>query len=312
MSDQQLRLRGALTALITPFRRGAIDETALGRLVERQIHAGTTGLVACGSTGEAPALSDTEHARVVAIVAEAAGGRVPVIAGCGGASTEQACTLARGANASGAQALLCAPPPYVKPSQAGLLAHVGAVGRAGRLPIVLYDIPGRCIVAYTDETILRLVDTLPVIALKDASGDLTRPLRLRGMLGERITQLTGDDATASGYRAMGGDGCISVTANVTPGLCVQLHAAWEAGDLQAFSRLTLTLAPLHHALFLETNPSPVKAALHLLGMSTGEIRLPLLEAQAATIRALARCIADLKPETASLRNERPRRLRVVS
>jgi 4-hydroxy-tetrahydrodipicolinate synthase len=293
MSNFCGRLTGSLTALVTPFRDGAVDEAALVRLTERQIAAGTTGLVACGSTGEAPALTEAEHARVVSVVVAASAGRVPVIAGVGAPNTEQACQLAKNAAASGADALLCAPPAYIKPTQTGIIAHFSAVARASALPLVLYDIPGRCAVGLTDETILRMAETGCVVALKDASGDLSRPVRLKARLGNLITQLSGDDATVSGYLAMGGDGCISVTANVAPEHCALLHRAWQTGDFETFKTQTRLLAPLNHALFLESNPIPVKAALEWLALIRGEVRLPLTEAESLTVRELQRCITEL-------------------
>ena len=271
-------LGGSLVALATPFRDGRLDTAALGRLCDRQAARGSAALVVCGSTGEAPALSAPEQARVVAVAVEAAAGRVPVIAGCSAPATEAAASLAFAAARNRAAALLCAPPPYVKPTQDGIATHVRAVAHTADLPVMLYDVPGRTGVAVADETAAWLFEHGLIAAIKDASGDLSRPARLRVLCGTELVQLSGDDATAPAYRAMGGHGCVSVTANLVPALCAQLHAAWDRGDLATFARLRDLLAPLHQALFLESNPIPLKAALCMLRLCTGELRLPLTRA----------------------------------
>jgi 4-hydroxy-tetrahydrodipicolinate synthase len=280
-------------ALATPFRAGAIDADAVAHLCERQVQRGTDAIVVCGSTGEGPALSLAEQARVVEVAVEAVAARVPVIAGCGAPATDAAVALAQNAVRSGAAALLCSPPPYVKPTQEGIIAHIRAVSRAAGLPVILYDVPGRAGVAIADETVTRLFEAGLVTAIKDAAGDLARPPRLRALCGAGLGQLTGDDATAAAYRAMGGHGCISVTANVAPALCAQLHAAWERGDLGCFARLRDLLAPLHDALFLESNPIPLKAALSVLRLCMGDLRLPLTRASLATRDRLALVLANV-------------------
>lgn len=281
---------GSLVALATPFLDGAVDVETFARLCDRQVRRGSAALVVCGSTGEAPALSACEQARLVAVAVEAAAGRVPVIAGCGAPATETAEALARAAARSGAAALLCAPPPYVKPTQDGIAAHVRAVAHAADLPVMLHDVPGRVGVAVADETVARLFAQGLIVALKDAGGDLSRPARLRTLCGDGLVQLSGDDATAPAYRAMGGHGCVSVTANLVPTLCAQLHAAWDRGDLAAFARLRDLLAPLHAALFLESNPIPLKAALCMLRLCAGEMRLPLTRATEGTRSRLAQVL----------------------
>ena len=286
-------LSGSLTAVVTPFRNGDVDGTALAVLCERQIRRGTAALVVCGSTGEAPALSFTEQAHIVAVAVEAASGRVPVIAGCGAPATDAAVILAAGAARSGATAVLCAPSPYSRPTQDGIAAHVRAVAHAADLPVILYDVPGRTGVAITDGTIARLHDAGLVMAVKDAAGDLSRPARLRALCGDGLMQFTGDDATAPGYRAMGGHGCISVTTNVAPALCAQMHAAWDRADLAAFAMMRDLLAPLHCALFLESSPIPVKAALWVMGLCEADLRLPLTRAGSATLDALCAMLPDV-------------------
>ncbi len=286
---------GSLTALATPFRDGRIDDTALAAMVERQINRGTQGLVAGGSTGEAAMLSLSEHARLVRLVAVVAAHRVPVIAGCTASATEAACGLAVAAARAGADLLLLAAPPYVKPTQAGIIKHVRAVARAADLPIVLYDVPGRVGVALADATVAELHAQGVAVGLKDATGDLTRPARLRSLCGPGLRQLTGEDGLAAAYRAMGGDGCISVTANVAPFLCSEMHQCWDSGDLARFSELRDLLAPLHATLFLESNPIPLKAALSALGLCGETLRAPLTPATNATRLTLRDVMRELIP-----------------
>jgi 4-hydroxy-tetrahydrodipicolinate synthase len=271
-----------LTALVTPFRDGGVDWAALVRLAERQITRGTAALVVCGSTGEAASLVLPEYARIVHTVAEIASGRAPVIVGCTALVTSAAVAIGIEAASAGADALLCAVPPYVKPTQEGIIAHIRAIAHATDLPVVLYDIPSRSGMAISDDTVARLHDAELIIGLKDATADVTRPTRLRARCGDALLQWSGDDATAPAYRAMGGIGCISVTANVAPALCALLHRTWQTADLVRFAALRDLLDPLHAVLFKETNPIPVKAALASLGLCTDEVRLPLTRATLAT------------------------------
>ncbi len=284
---------GSLAALVTPFREGKVDDRALATLCERQIRGGTAGLVVCGSTGEATALSAAEHARVVTVAVESAANRVPVIAGCSAPATEAATLLAVAATRNGATALLCAPPPYSRPAQEGIASHVRAVAHAADLPVILYDVPGRVGVAIEDETVARLYERGLVMAIKDAAGDLSRPARLRSLCGGDLIQFSGDDATAPAHRAMGGHGCISVSANVTPALCARLHAAWDRIDLVEFARIRDLLAPLHRSLFLESSPGPVKAALCMVGLCNGDLRLPLSRACCSTLDALGSLLPEV-------------------
>lgn len=284
---------GSMAALVTPFRNGQVDALALATQCERQIRRRTAALVVCGSTGEAAALSPAEQARVVALAVEAASNRVPVIAGCGAPATEAATVLAAGAARNGAAALLCAAPPYSRPTQEGIVAHVRAVAHAADLPVILYDVPGRVGVAVADDTVARLYESGLVVAIKDAGGDLSRPVRLRSRCGGELLQFSGDDATAPAHRAMGGHGCISVSANVVPALCARMHAAWDRVDLIEFARLRDLLAPLHHALFLESNPIPVKAALCMVGLCNGDLRLPLTCAGSDTLDVLGTLLPEM-------------------
>lgn len=292
-------LRGSMTALVTPFRGGRVDEPRLSALCELQVRAGTAALFVCGSTGEAAALSPAEHARVLALAVEATMGRIPVFAGCGAPATEPAVALAAGAARARAAGLLCAPPPYSRPTQDGIAAHIRAVALAAERPVILYDVPARTGVAISDDTVARLYEAGLILGLKDATADLARPPRLRALCGDGLLQLSGDDGTAAAHRAMGGHGCISVAANVVPALCARLHRAWAANDPAAFAHLRDLLAPLHAALSMESNPIPLKVAMELACLCESELRLPLTTAATATIGRLASLLPDLlQAETA--------------
>jgi 4-hydroxy-tetrahydrodipicolinate synthase len=271
-----------MTAIATPFSDGAIDSSAFIRLCQRQLARGTTALVVCGSTGEAASLALDEYVTLIRLAVATAKGRAPVIAGCSGPSTDAAATAAVLAAKSGASALLCAPTPYVKPSQEGIIAHMRTLAHASDLPLIIYDVPSRAGVPITDETASRLFQRGLTVGIKDATADLARPPRLRALCGPEFVQLSGDDATAAAYRAAGGDGCISVTANLTPSLCAAMHRAWDDGDLATFANIRDLLAPLHDALFAETNPVPLKAALAIIDLAESEVRLPLLRATEPT------------------------------
>ncbi|HEX7006224.1 MAG TPA: 4-hydroxy-tetrahydrodipicolinate synthase [Alphaproteobacteria bacterium] len=269
--------RGSIVALITPFRKGKIDEKAFQNLVEWQIAQGTQGLVPCGTTGESPTLSHKEHMRVVELCVEVANRRVPVIAGTGSNSTEEAIEFARHAKRAGADAQLVVTPYYNKPTQEGLYRHFKALHDAVDLPMIIYNIPPRSVIDMSVETMARLAKLPGVIGVKDATADLTRPAKTRLAIGPEFCQLSGEDATAVPFLAQGGHGCISVTANVAPKECAALHAAWAAGDLKRVAELNDLLMPLHLALFVETSPGPVKYAASLLGLCSAETRLPLCE-----------------------------------
>jgi 4-hydroxy-tetrahydrodipicolinate synthase len=289
----RLVLSGSMTALATPFKDGVIDEPAFVSLCQRQVARGTTALIVCGSTGEAAALNPEEQAALIRLAVTAVAGQVPVIAGCGGLSTKAAATSACLAASSGAAALLCAPTPYVKPSQQGIIAHMRTLAHASDLPLIVYDVPSRAGVAIKDETIASLFERGLTIGVKDATADLGRPPRLRALCGPELTQLSGDDATAAAYRAAGGHGCISVTANLVPSLCAALHLAWDSSDLLTFARTRDLLAPLHDALFVESKPVPLKAALAMLNLTTGEVRLPLIRATDPTTDKLSDILSQV-------------------
>ena len=269
--------KGSITAIITPFRDGGLDEKAFQSLVDWQIAEGSHGLVPCGTTGESPTLSHVEHHRVVELCVEVAKGRVPVIAGAGSNSTEEAIDLTRHAKKAGADAALVVAPYYNKPTQEGLFRHYEAIAKAVDLPIIIYNIPGRSVVDISVETMARLAAIPTIVGVKDATADLVRPLKTRLAIGERFCQLSGEDATATAFLAMGGVGCISVTANVAPRLCAQMQEAWAKGDLAACFAIRDRLMPLHDAMFCETNPAPAKYAVSLLGRCLPTVRLPLVE-----------------------------------
>ncbi len=273
---------GSFTALITPFRNGAVDEQAFQSLVEWQIAEGTDGLVPCGTTGESPTLSHREHERVVDLCIEATKGRVPVLAGTGSNSTEEAISLTRHAKESGADGALVVTPYYNKPTQEGLYQHFKAIHDAVDIPIIIYNIPGRCVVDMTVETMARLAALPNIVGVKDSSNDPARPSLTRRACGPDFVQLSGEDAARLALLGSGGHGCISVTANVAPRLCAELHDAWRDGDIARATELQERLMPLHQALFLETSPAPVKYAASRLGLCEATVRLPLVEPSPAT------------------------------
>ncbi|MGH7091319.1 MAG: 4-hydroxy-tetrahydrodipicolinate synthase [Stellaceae bacterium] len=270
--------KGSLVALITPFENGAVDEKRFQGFVEWQIAQGTHGVVPVGTTGESPTLSPAEHKRVIELCVEVAKGRIPVIAGTGSNSTEEAIDFTLHAKRAGADGALVVTPYYNKPTQEGLYQHYKSIAEACELPIVIYNIPGRCVIDMSVETMARLAQLPNIVGVKDATNDLARPLRTRTAIGAGFAMLSGEDATAMAFIAQGGDGCISVTANVAPRACADMHEAWGRGDAQGAMRINARLAPLHDALFCETSPAPVKYAASLLGKSSPEVRLPLVPA----------------------------------
>jgi 4-hydroxy-tetrahydrodipicolinate synthase len=282
--------KGSLVALITPMRQdGTIDEKAFAALVDWQIKEGTHGLVPVGTTGESPTLSHDEHKRVVEICIDVAKGRgVPVIAGAGSNSTEEAIDLTRHAKEAGADAALIVTPYYNKPTQEGMYLHFKAIADAVDLPIIIYNIPPRSVVDMKVETMARLAKHRNIVGVKDATADLARPLHQRRQCGADFCQLSGEDATALAFNAAGGVGCISVTANVAPRLCSDMQTAWMEGRTAQAMEIQNRLLPLHDALFTETSPAPVKFAASLLGKATQHCRLPLaplMDGTRAKVRA---------------------------
>ena len=268
---------GSYVALITPFGNGAVDEGGFQSFVDWQIREGTHGLVPCGTTGESPTLDHAEHERVIELCVEAAKRRVPVLAGTGSNSTDEAISLTRHAKQAGADGALVVTPYYNKPTQEGLYQHYKAIHDAVELPIVIYNIPGRCAVDMSVETMARLSKLPNIVGVKDATNDPVRPLRTRIACGPEFRQLSGEDAARLALLANGGHGCISVTANVAPAMCAKLHNAWRAGEHDQALAVQERLMPLHEALFIETSPAPVKFAASLLGLCSAAVRLPLVE-----------------------------------
>jgi 4-hydroxy-tetrahydrodipicolinate synthase len=289
-------LAGYIPDLPTPFdEAGAVDQEAFAKLCERQIAAGAPAVVVCETAGEASTLTPVEHKTVIRAAVEIARGRARVIAGAGSNSTSQAVELTRRAEAAGADAVLSVVPYYNKPMQAGILAHFRAIADATRLPIVLHDIPSRTIRELADETLARLAKSKQFIGLRDASADITRPLRLRPLLPPRFRLLSGDDATALAFFANGGDGCISVVANIAPELCQIIFSNCRQDRLQSARYLQHRLAPLTAALSKE-NPAALKYALCLLGFMSPNTRLPIVELADAAKAEVASAIAEIGDE----------------
>lgn len=288
---------GSITALITPFRDGSVDEAAFRKIVEWQIDQGTHGLVPCGTTGESPTLDHDEHRRVIEICIDAAAGRVPVIAGTGSNSTVEAVELTRHAKAAGADGALVVTPYYNKPTQEGLYRHYEAVNAAADIPIIIYNIPGRSVVDMSVDTMARLFKLKNIVGVKDATANLARVSQQRAAMGHDFVQLSGEDATALGFMAHGGVGCISVTSNIAPALCSEFQLACLAGNYKRALELQDRLMPLHDTLFVESNPGPVKYAAEKLGLCGGSTRLPLAPIGDATRERIdaAMQAADLKP-----------------
>lgn len=269
--------KGSITALVTPFADGRVDEGALRALIDWQIEEGSSGLVPCGTTGESPTLTHAEHKQVVEITVKTVGGRIPVIAGAGSNSTAEAIDFVRHAQEAGADGLLVVSPYYNKPTQEGIYQHFKAIDAEAEIPIIVYNIPGRSVIDIQVETLARIFsDCKNVSGVKDATGNLLRPSLERMACGKDFNLLTGEDGTALGYMAHGGHGCISVTANIAPRLCAEFQRACRGGDFASALEIQDRLMPLHRALFLETSPAGPKYALERLGRIRGDLRLPLV------------------------------------
>lgn len=273
--------KGSMVALVTPFKEGNIDEAAFQALVDWQVTSGTHGLVPCGTTGENSTMSEEEHCHVIDLCIEAAAGRAPVIAGTGSNATGTAVKLAQHAEKSGADAILVVTPYYNKPTQEGLYQHYKTIHDNCGLPIILYSVPSRTGVEISVDTVARLAKLPRIKGIKDAHTDLARPLQMRLVTPDDFSLISGEDATVAAYLAQGGHGCISVTANVAPKECADMHNAWMTKDWDTFATLRDRLLPLHKALFVETSPAPAKYALSRLGHSLDEMRLPLVPASDA-------------------------------
>lgn len=268
--------RGSITAMVTPMSAAGVDEARLRAFVDWQISEGSHGLVPVGTTGESPTLSHDEHKRVVEVTIEVAAGRVPVIAGAGSNNTLEAIDLARHAEKAGADAVLVVTPYYNKPNQEGLYQHFKAINDAIGIPIIIYNIPGRSVVDMSVDTMKRLYELKNIAGVKDATANVLRVSQQRAALGPDFNQLSGEDGTCLGFMAHGGHGCISVTSNVAPRLCAEFQSACLKGDYATALKLQDKLLPLHQNLFIETNPSPAKYALSVLGKMSDDTRLPMV------------------------------------
>jgi 4-hydroxy-tetrahydrodipicolinate synthase len=285
--------RGSITALVTPFRNGKVDEAAFSRFVEWQISEGTHGLVPVGTTGESPTLDHEEHKRVIELAVVTAKKRVPVIAGTGSNSTDEAVELSQYSEKIGADAVLVVTPYYNKPNQEGLYQHFKAINDAINIPIIIYNIPGRSVVDMSVATMARCYELKNIVGVKDATANLARPAQTRAALGTDFCQLSGEDATALGFMAHGGAGCISVASNVAPRLCSEFQNACMAGDFTKALAIQDRLMPLHEVLFIETNPAPVKYAVSRLGFGTADMRLPMVPLTEPSRRAIDKVLSDL-------------------
>ena len=286
--------KGSIVAIVTPFNNGKVDEKALGNLIEWHIKQGTNAIVPCGTTGESATLDYEEHHRVIRFTVEKARKRVPVIAGTGANSTDETIMITKEAQKSGADAALVVAPYYNKPTQEGLYRHYKAVAAAVKMPIVLYNVPGRTAVNILPSTVARLAEIKNIVALKEATGDMKQASEVIRLCGNKIAVLSGDDFTTLPLMALGGKGTISVTANVAPKFVSRMCSLWAAGKHDEARKIHYALEPLNSAMFLETNPIPVKTALAMMGKIREEFRLPLCEMAPANKEKLKKVLQDMK------------------
>ena len=290
-----IKYKGSFVALITPFINGKIDEVTFQKFVEWQIIQGTSGLVPCGTTGESPTLSHSEHERLIDLTVEVSNRRVPVMAGTGSNSTEEAIDLTKYAKKAGADSALIVMPYYNKPTQEGMYAHFKAINDAVEIPLFIYNIPGRSIVDMSIETMVKLAKLPNIIGVKDASNDPIRPTLLKNALNDNnFIQFSGEDPSQLPFMASGGDGIISVTGNIAPNLMSEFHKLWSEGKLIEARTLQEKLMPLHTSLFIESSPTPVKYAAFLRGIANSEVRLPLVEPTDQTKNIVKLALKDLE------------------
>tara|TARA_B100000927_G_scaffold181065_1_gene145836 strand:- start:411 stop:1283 length:873 start_codon:yes stop_codon:yes gene_type:complete len=286
--------KGSLPAVITPFIDDEVDYDSLAKILNFSIDNGSNGLVPCGTTGESPTLSHEEHKKIIEETIRIADKRVPVIAGTGSNNTLEAVEFTAHAENSGADAALIVTPYYNKPTQSGMYEHFKIIADKTNIPIIIYNIPGRSIVDMTIETMIELSKIEKIIGVKDATNDLFRPLLTRKKMQNDFCYLSGEDGTALAYLAQGGHGCISVTANVAPKLCSELHSAWQDGNISKAQEINLKLSSLHNALFVESSPGPVKYAASLLGLCNKKTRLPLSDIKDDTKILVKNCLEELQ------------------
>jgi len=286
--------KGSIVAIVTPFKKGKVDEKALGNLIEWHIRQGTNAIVPCGTTGESATLDYEEHHRVIRFTVEAVNKRVPVIAGTGANATDETIMITKEAKKSGADAALVVAPYYNKPTQEGLYLHYKAVAASVNMPIVLYNVPGRTAVNILPSTVARLAEIKNIVALKEATGDMKQASEVIRLCGDKIAVLSGDDFTTLPLMALGGKGTISVSANVAPKLVSRMCALWLQGRYAEARKIHFQLEPLNASMFIETNPIPVKTALSLMGKIKEEFRLPLCEMAPANKEKLKKVLKDMK------------------
>ena len=286
--------KGSIPAVITPFNENKVDYVSLTKVLNYLIDNGSHGLVPCGTTGESPTLSHDEHKKIIEETIRVADKRVPVIAGTGSNNTLEAIEYTDHAEKSGADAALIVTPYYNKPTQLGLYEHFKTIAAKTKIPIIIYNIPGRSIVDMTIETMIELSKIKNIIGVKDATNDLFRPLLTRKKMNNNFCYLSGEDGTALAFLAQGGQGCISVTANVAPKLCSDMHIAWQELNISKAQEINLKLSLLHNALFIESSPGPVKYAASLLGLCNEDTRLPLSEINNDTKKTVKSCLEELQ------------------
>ena len=286
--------KGSIPAVITPFVKDEVDYNSLTKVLTHLIDHGSHGLVPCGTTGESPTLSHEEHKKIIEETIRIVDKRIPVIAGTGSNNTLEALEYTNHAENSGADAALIVTPYYNKPTQSGLYEHFKIIAEKTNIPIIIYNIPGRSIVDMNIETMVKLSKLKNIIGVKDATNDLFRPLLTRKKMKNKFCYLSGEDGTALAYLAQGGHGCISVTANVAPKLCSEMHSAWQDGNIHKAQEINLKLSSLHNALFIESSPGPVKYAASLLGLCNDSTRLPLSEINDDTKKIVKNCLQELQ------------------
>ena len=284
---------GSIPAIITPFRENEVDYNAFEKIVEYLISNGSNGLVPCGTTGESPTLSHDEHIKIIEECVRVTDGRIPIIAGTGSNNTLEAIEYTNHAEAVGADAALIVTPYYNKPTQSGLYNHYKLIAENTNLPIIIYNIPGRSVVDMNIDTMTKLSKIKNIVGVKDATNDLFRPLLTQKLMNADFCYLSGEDGTALAYLAQGGHGCISVTANVAPKLCSDMHSAWRNKDIIKAQEINLKLSKLHHTLFIESSPGPVKFAASLLNLCSPDVRLPLVQISQTTKNEIESCLKEI-------------------
>ena len=285
---------GSIPAVITPFQKNEVDYAAYEKIINFLINNGSNGLVPCGTTGESPTLTHDEHKKIIEETIRITDKRIPIIAGTGSNNTKEAIDFTTHAEKAGADAALVVTPYYNKPTQKGLYNHYFAIANSVKIPIIIYNIPGRSVIDMSIETMINLSKIENILGVKDATNDLFRPLLTKTKMKNNFCYLSGEDGTALAYLAQGGHGCISVTANVAPKLCSELHKAWRDKDIEKSQNINLKLAKLHNALFIEASPGPVKHAASLLNLCKPDTRLPLVEIEENTKKIIKECLTELK------------------